>query len=172
MDNSKAWVIILPILIGIGSIKVPRHFEYISYIQRSEELFEFMKDFRNYQELNPLITYINITEEGPYHQEAEYEEYYETLPSIFMNRSKGKFLVKPHILIIESTHSTCLIMGEYYCLQSSSIKQIQDRTSELDLSIDYECPLALIPICVVEIEKQQTKILNNIKGMFGTGRRW
>ncbi|CAB4057005.1 unnamed protein product [Lepeophtheirus salmonis] len=114
-----AWVIILPILIGIGSIKVPRHFEYISYIQRSEELFEFMKDFRNYQELNPLITYINITEEGPYHQEAEYEEYYETLPSIFMNRSKGKFLVKPHILIIESTHSTCLIMGEYYL---SSIK--------------------------------------------------
>eukprot|EP00096_Caligus_rogercresseyi_P011488 TRINITY_DN4526_c0_g1_i1.p1 TRINITY_DN4526_c0_g1~~TRINITY_DN4526_c0_g1_i1.p1 ORF type:complete len:166 (+),score=30.29 TRINITY_DN4526_c0_g1_i1:114-611(+) len=157
-------IFLIPVLLGIGLIKVSRIYEVAERLSRSNEAFVFVKDFRNYQELNPLITSIVITEESPSHQIAEYEELFETLPSFINNFSVGSFNIDPHEQSITSTHSTCLLAGTFYCLTTQSFLSLEQGL--LKLKIEYECPFALTPVCRAEIVSQQSKILKSLKKKF------
>ena len=99
---------------------------------------------------------------------VQYSEYYEHLP-LLTNSALANFTVyqdqEEGDLRISSTHLTCLLPGDIWCLTTTAENRFRfhQTGSEMGEMVKFSCPWLLLPLCTAECETQRTKVLNNLQ---------
>ena len=72
------------------------------------------------------------------------------------------------IFIVKSTHRTCMIPSwNWFCLDTLAQDIFEDDADDknnciLRETIEYDCPLILVPLCQAEVNSQRPKVQDNL----------
>ena len=128
--------------------------------------------------LNPEVIDFEILGEshginGEWKYGVKYSEHFEHLPNFFENIATANYQVTEDTKLstykIVSQHKTCMIPKlDLFCLNTEAFDEFKANKNDeysciIEETIDYECPLALIPLCKAELLSQRTKVLNNLQ---------
>ena len=96
---------------------------------------------------------------------VEYEEYFTNLPKFMTNVNRGVYRFETYGNEREcfSVHNTDYMFGFKIETQHHLIFVADGTQTLLKETIDYECPVALLPLCYLEVEAQRPKVLGRIK---------
>ena len=128
------------------------------------------------EKLNPALKSFDISDEshgpkGQWNYGVYYTEYFELLPKFMENSAVAKYQVireNRNSYKIDSQHVTCMIPTlNWFCLETKAQDKFITTTSKknckIEETINYECPLILIPLCRAELTSQRRKVLSNLK---------
>ena len=97
-----------------------------------------------------------------------YTEYYEHLP-LLTNSALGNFTIyqdqEEGDLRISSSHLTCLLPGNTWCLTSVAENRFrfhQTGTQMVEV-VTFSCPWLLLPLCTAECNTQRSKVIHNLQ---------
>merc|ERR1711970_896397 len=135
-----------------------------------------MSDFSNSKVLNPKLLEFQVLSDSTnkrrkgavWNYSVKYTEMFENIP-FGTNTAIGNFTVFQddalQDLVISSTHETCLLPGDTWCLVTTARNRFRfEQTGTVVMEIvDYSCPWLLLLVCNAEVESQRSKVLNNLK---------
>ena len=118
---------------------------------------------------------------------VQYTEYYEHLP-LLTNSARGNYTVyqdqQEGDLRISSSHLTCLLPGDVWCLTTTAENRFRFFQTGTQLAevrrgrmcevwsetifclfqiVNFSCPWLLLPLCTAECNTQRTKVINNLQ---------
>lgn len=97
---------------------------------------------------------------------VDYVEYFTHLPAIFTNQNHGiyKFTsIDAEKKVISSKHETDYIFGLKIVADNVQIFKDSFSGTKVVETLTYECPVALLFFCFIEVEAQRPKIMKRIK---------
>ena len=117
---------------------------------------------------NNIHRCLHLLQGSVWNYTVRYSEYYEHIP-LLTNSALANYSVYQDQEIgdlrISSTHSTCLLPGDQWCLTTTAENRFRFYQTGTQMAeiVNFSCPWVLVALCTAECQTQRTKVINNLQ---------